>query len=111
LAANENLGWSPSVLSKSEFEKVVRRFDGSAVRKTLEFARRRKTQSFSLSVDDQCFLGKAGSKIFDLLFENQDLERLWVLYTEVSKEATPSHQTPEARVTSERKDESHHTPI
>jgi hypothetical protein len=116
LATNENLGVEePRMLQRAEFEKVVRRFSSLEVQTVLQETRRR----LSLYPSGEKTLSSLASElgyttrgtIFRTLFQTEPLENLWDLYVEVSKAATPSHQTPKARVTSERKDESHHTPI
>jgi hypothetical protein len=103
------------VISKLEFEKLCKRLTAHRVSRVLRTVGSSLGLELALENPDS-FLGPgsqntADAEVFAALFGQENVDQLWNLYIEVSKVAKPSHQTPEARVTSDRKDESHHTPI
>ena len=87
------------MVSKEDFEKIVRRFGQTTVDEALTFRKRllSKTENFSRSEA----LSKGCQTVYRLLFEaDLDPGNLWERYREVSEPATVPHQSPRARDTS-----------
>jgi len=89
------------MVSKEEFDKVVKRCGQTAVREAIQTRRHERLNNLRHRVDDD--LRSASEHAYRLLFDRSyDPENLWKAYQGVSEPATVPHQSPGAGDTPRR---------